>query len=107
MSKSVDLDGTYGTAAVAATNSNRYGYSVHAFSSQYYYEEDETACTAAQALGSPNVPEYGDYAEAWAASEPDNGEEFLDLAISTPIYDTSRTSPSARVTTTASSPKSH
>jgi beta-lactamase regulating signal transducer with metallopeptidase domain/biopolymer transport protein ExbD len=40
---------------------------------------DKAAWSADQALGSPDVPEHSDHPNAWAAREPDKGEEWLQV----------------------------
>ena len=50
------------------------------YSSQY----SATSWSANRALGKENVfPEYGDYANAWAASTPNNEREYLVLGFDT------------------------
>ena len=40
---------------------------------------DKASWSADQALGSPDVPEHSDHPNAWAAREPDQGEEWLQV----------------------------
>ncbi|MGB0717226.1 MAG: hypothetical protein ACPGXK_15215, partial [Phycisphaerae bacterium] len=52
------------------------------FSSQY----SAFGYSAAQALGPPNTPQYGDYGTAWAPSSYNGTIEFLSVGFDTPVY---------------------
>ncbi len=59
-----------------------YASSVLGFSSQY----STTNWSAAQALGAPNTPSYGDYSTAWSPSSENGTQEYLTLGFNTPVY---------------------
>ena len=52
------------------------------FSTQW----SDTICSAAQAVGAPTVPAYGDFSVAWAPATINNGTETLTLGYATPVY---------------------
>jgi hypothetical protein len=73
--------------SVEAAVIDQWANSVIDFSSEY----DSSYWSAAQALGPPNTPDYGDIDTAWAPL-PDNGTlEYIILAYSTPVYASSLT----------------
>ncbi|MBI1397574.1 MAG: hypothetical protein GC151_16495 [Betaproteobacteria bacterium] len=71
------------TAARAAPTAE-WASSVIDFSSQF----GSGNWSAAQALGAPDTPNYGDFVTAWAAAGPDTPGEFLTLGFATPTYST-------------------
>ena len=71
-----------GAAYVAPVETTEYANSVVAFSSQY----SSTSWSAAQATGAPNVTgTQHDDANAWAALDPNNATEYLELGYATAI----------------------
>jgi YD repeat-containing protein len=79
--------GSGSSLATTATNEGgQYASTVIDFSSEY----TSSSWSAAQALGAPDVPGYGDDYRAWAALDPDNldpnsnGIEYLTLGFATP-----------------------
>jgi len=55
---------------------------VTGFSSQY----TTVGWSAAQALGPPDTPQYGDYATAWTPANKNGTQEYLQLDYDTPVY---------------------
>jgi hypothetical protein len=70
-----------------ATPIDQWASSVIGFSSQYSI----TSWSAAQALGPPNTPNYGDYITAWAPSSRNGSLEYITLGYTTPVYASSIT----------------
>lgn len=70
------------SSASHAVGSDQYASSVINFSSQW----STTTWSAAQALGAPNVPAYGDNSNAWLASVKDGTSEFIALGYPTAVY---------------------
>lgn len=67
--------------ASRGTPSVRWATSVIGFSSEY----SSDAWSAAQTLGQPDIyPQYGDISSAWASQNPDDNQEFLELAFDDP-----------------------
>ena len=71
---SSESPGTIRQWAVSATASSEY---------------TATEYTAAEATGSPDTPEYGDYATAWAPASSDAGVEWLELTYASAVVPTS------------------
>ncbi|MGO8761871.1 MAG: hypothetical protein ACLP2P_09950 [Desulfobaccales bacterium] len=68
-------------SAEAATI-DQWANSVIGFSSQWTSSD----WSAAQALGAPNTPAYGDMVTAWAPLGANGPLEFIELGYSTPVY---------------------
>lgn len=69
-------------SASYAVGTDQYATSVINFSSQW----STTSWSAAQALGAPNVPAYGDNSNAWLASVIGGTLEFIALGYTSPVY---------------------
>lgn len=79
-------------STVVATEANaipidQYASTLVGFSSQY----SAGNWSAAQALGAPNTPNYGDFGTAWAAATMQSASEFLSLGYATAVYATGAT----------------
>src|SRR5262249_55314788 len=61
---------------------SQWATSVLSFSSQFGTDQ----WSAAQALGAPDTPQYGDYPTAWAPSRANGSYEKISLGFPTPVY---------------------
>jgi hypothetical protein len=74
----------FAASTAGAAPLQQYASTVKAYSSQ----NGASRWSAAQVLGLPNTPRYGDYDTAWAAANQDGTMEFVSVGFGTAVYAT-------------------